>query len=147
VKRTPQAGGIVFRHRQESVEILLVSPRRGEAEWIFPKGHLERRETPARAALRESREEAGVLGRVVASAGAPLQFVSGSEAVSVEYFLIEAVGETTPTEARRRQWFTATEALAAVTHADAKVLLARALASIQAHIAAQHRQLRGESFE
>src|SRR5947209_17349617 len=53
VKTTPQAGGIVFRRRQGAVEILLVSPKRGEAAWIFPKGHLEHGETPAHAALRE----------------------------------------------------------------------------------------------
>ena len=147
VKTTPQAGGIIFRHRPGSVEILLVSPKNGEAEWIFPKGHLKPRETPARAALRESCEEAGVLGFVVASAGAPLRFMSGSEPVSVDYFVIEAIGETTPTDARRRQWFSVPEARDAVTHADAKTLLAHALPAIEAHLAAQHRPLRDEAFE
>jgi|GEM_PF-4495095 len=32
--------------------------------WTFPKGRLERGESPAQAAAREAREEAGISGRV-----------------------------------------------------------------------------------
>ena len=139
MKITRQAGGIVFRHRAGAVEILLVGPKRGGPEWIFPKGHIEAGESAAFAALRESREEAGVLGLVIAPAGAPLDFMSGSEHVLVDYFVIEATGEATPTDVRRRQWFSAADAVTAVTHEDARTLLASVLPVIEAHIAAPNR--------
>jgi 8-oxo-dGTP pyrophosphatase MutT (NUDIX family) len=135
MKITHQAGGIVFRHRSGSVEILLVGPKRGGAEWIFPKGHIEAGESASVTALRESGEEAGVCGFVIAPAGTPIDFTLGSESIRVEYFVIEATGETTPTDTRRRQWFSASEALTAVTHEDARALLAGALPAIEAHIA------------
>ncbi len=133
---THQAGGIVFRRGSGSVEILLVGPKRGGPEWIFPKGHIEAGESASVAAVRETGEEAGVCGLVIASAGAPLDFTLGAENVRVEYFVIEATGDATPTDTRRRQWFSASAALAAVTHEDARALLAGALPAIEAHIAA-----------
>ena len=54
------AGGLVVR----GGEVLLIAPRAGR--WQLPKGHVEPGEAPPEAALREVREETGVLGRVVA---------------------------------------------------------------------------------
>jgi 8-oxo-dGTP pyrophosphatase MutT (NUDIX family) len=55
------AGGLVV-HRDR---ILLISTRAGR-RWQLPKGHLEAGETSEQAAIRETREETGVSGRVVA---------------------------------------------------------------------------------
>ena len=51
------AGGIVGR----AGKVLLVQVRnlQGEIVWTFPKGHLEKGETPLKAALREVEEETG----------------------------------------------------------------------------------------
>lgn len=49
-----------FRRKGSQVEFLLVTSHRGR--WIFPKGLVEGRETPQETALKEAREEAGVLG-------------------------------------------------------------------------------------
>ncbi len=51
------AGGIV----QEKDRVLLIKTKdlKGEIVWTFPKGHVERRERSADAALREVREETG----------------------------------------------------------------------------------------
>lgn len=56
------AGGLVIRNG----EMLLISTRKGR-RWQLPKGHLEAGETPEQAAVRETREETGVTGRVRAS--------------------------------------------------------------------------------
>ncbi|MBI4485873.1 MAG: NUDIX domain-containing protein, partial [Acidobacteria bacterium] len=61
-----QAGGVVFRSHRASPRVLLVKARKNPSLWIFPKGHIEGDETPAEAALRETREEAGVKGDIVA---------------------------------------------------------------------------------
>ncbi|MEK7233098.1 MAG: NUDIX domain-containing protein [Elusimicrobiota bacterium] len=51
------AGGIV----EQGGKVLLVKVRnlQGESVWTFPKGHLEKKETPLKAALREVEEETG----------------------------------------------------------------------------------------
>jgi len=66
------AGGLVI----EGDRILLISTRGGK-RWQLPKGHVEEGETTEQAAVRETREETGVLGRVVA----PLP--------TVEYWYVE----------------------------------------------------------
>lgn len=50
------AGGVVF-DRQGRVLVL----RHAAGPWVFPKGHLEGSETELEAALREVREEGGVV--------------------------------------------------------------------------------------
>lgn len=53
------AGAIVFRrHRGNCLFLLVYSGR--HKHWGFPKGHVEKGETPARAAAREVAEEAGI---------------------------------------------------------------------------------------
>jgi 8-oxo-dGTP pyrophosphatase MutT (NUDIX family) len=52
------AGGVIYRWLDETPHILLI--RDAYQHWGFPKGHLERGETPDAAALREVEEETGL---------------------------------------------------------------------------------------
>jgi 8-oxo-dGTP pyrophosphatase MutT (NUDIX family) len=52
------AGGVVFRRDGTRTLILLIRDR--HHNWGFPKGHVERGEAPAEAAVREVREETGL---------------------------------------------------------------------------------------
>jgi len=122
----PQAGGIVFRRKDGVISILLVRARRDPTIWIFPKGHIEPGETAADAALRETREEAGVSGDLVGPIGAPSEFQNGRERVRVQYFLIHAVTETAETDGRDKRWFAFDEAVLAVPYDDMRRLLAEA---------------------
>lgn len=56
-RREVSAGGLVTR----AGKVLLVRMKnlRSELVWTFPKGHLEDRESPREAALREVQEESG----------------------------------------------------------------------------------------
>ena len=56
--REVSAGGIIFRRTPEGFRFLLIKDI--YRNWGFPKGHLEDEETPAQAALRETREETGL---------------------------------------------------------------------------------------
>ena len=58
VRREISAGGVVFRTDGEKTLILLI--RDAHRNWGFPKGHVERGEDPASAAVREVREETGL---------------------------------------------------------------------------------------
>lgn len=133
--RVDQAGAIAFRQRGTSFEVLLVTAKRDPSAWIFPKGHIEEGETPEAAALRETREEAGVIGVIVGKAGEPIEFRSKSEEVRVRYFLVRATGETTPEDDRGVRWVPQGEAPDTVTHANARALLASVMPEIERHVA------------
>src|SRR6476660_5120506 len=60
-----QSGAIVVRLDRDQPQVLLVSAKRNPRNWIFPKGHIEKGESPEQAALRETREEAGVSASLI----------------------------------------------------------------------------------
>ena len=128
--RIPQAGGIVVRQDGDRLSILLVRSKKSPGIWVFPKGHIEPGETAEAAALRETREEAGVDGELVGPIGEPLEFQSGTESVSVQYFLVRPRAETASPEGREKQWFNLDEALGALSFESAQRLLRMASALV-----------------
>lgn len=86
------AGILLFRHQQESVEVLLIRPggpfwrRRDVGAWMIPKGQIEDGERPVEAALREFEEE---LGTRLTSVPFPLCRVRQSGGKQVEAFAVE----------------------------------------------------------
>jgi len=126
----PQAGGIVVRQDGDRLSVLLVRSKKDPAIWIFPKGHIEPGETAEITALRETREESGVDGELIAPIGEPLEFQSGSEAVSVQYFLVRPRAESPSPEGREKQWFGLDEALSALSYESARTLLRMATAPL-----------------
>ena len=58
------AGGVVYRRREGEIEIALIAVRYdGELRWSLPKGLVERGEHLEEAAVREVREETGLVAR------------------------------------------------------------------------------------
>jgi 8-oxo-dGTP pyrophosphatase MutT (NUDIX family) len=120
----PQAGVVAFRTDGEEPRYLVVTARKAPSEWVFPKGHLEPGETREAAALREAREEAGVLGHARGVAG-DLRFRSGDEDVEVTYFMVERLSDAPPDEGRQIRWLPFGKARELLTHEDARRLLDR----------------------
>ncbi len=130
--RVEQAGGIAVRRDGDRWLVLLVRAKKDPSVWIFPKGHIEPGETAEAAALRETREEAGVDGELVGPIGAPLEFQSGSEAVHVRYFLIRASAEIESAEGRAKAWYGIDDAVGRVTFEGARGLLRQARLALDA---------------
>jgi 8-oxo-dGTP diphosphatase len=121
-----QSGAIVVRFDGEEPQVLLVSAKRNPRSWIFPKGHIEKGETAEAAALRETKEEAGVVGKLIGPAGVLEYGFLGAKA-RVEYFLLEYTHEAGPPEdGRKRVWCGLEEALDRLSYKNTQKLLRKA---------------------
>lgn len=58
------AGAVVYRHREETFQVILFSRRNGLL-WSLPKGKIERNEMMQDAAIREVKEETGAEGKII----------------------------------------------------------------------------------
>lgn len=69
-KRQVSSGGVIVRqHRADAQVCLIARSRDGQLVWGLPKGHVEADEDPQATAVREVREETGLLGEPVAKLG------------------------------------------------------------------------------
>jgi 8-oxo-dGTP pyrophosphatase MutT (NUDIX family) len=126
-----QAGGIAFRGNGRDLSILLVTSKKEPGFWIFPKGHVERGETPAEAGVRETEEEAGVTGDLLGPVGAPLEYDWNGKRYTVQYFLIRTTAESPAREGRQIAWLPFEEALTRLSFEDSRRLLREARSRMQ----------------
>jgi 8-oxo-dGTP pyrophosphatase MutT (NUDIX family) len=127
-QRVPQAGSVVLRSEGGRLSVLLVRSKKDPTIWVFPKGHIEDGEDAPGTALRETWEEAGVQGEIIAPVGAPLEFDSGGEPVSVLYYLVRARREAPSPEGRDKQWLAVDDALNVLAFESARQKLREAIA-------------------
>ena len=88
------AGGVVLRASEQGREVLLVG-RTSDGSWVFPKGTPSAGETIEETALREVREETGLLVQILRPLGdMEYWFAAGGERVHklVTFFVMEAIG-------------------------------------------------------
>jgi len=119
-----QGGAIAVRDTVKGPEVLLVRAKKDPRQWIFPKGHQEKGETLAETAVRELKEEGGVVGDAIKSIGVST-FRSGGEDVEVTYFLVRDTGRRKTAE-REVAWRSFAEAQKLVSFDDARWLLEKA---------------------
>ena len=120
---TPQAGAVVLV--RDKVALRLAA----DGTWVLPKGHLEQGETLEQAAAREVAEEMGLGGTLGPRVG-DLHFEQGGKRRHVTYFLFRGGAPLATWEEHRGRdtfLFSPGEALAHLTHPEARTLLERAL--------------------
>jgi len=99
-------------------EVLLVESRWCEGIWLFPKGGIEPGEPPKVTALRETREEAGVIGRCGPKLGS-WKFASTKQIQKMYLLFVDETFDESDTrwkerKARNRQWLALDDAKALI---------------------------------
>jgi 8-oxo-dGTP diphosphatase len=92
--------------------VLAVRRADGQPPWAFPGGQIEPGETPARAAVREAREETGLAVRITGTLGRRVHPVTGAD---ITYLAAEPAGAADPAagpgeEVAEARWLTLAEA-------------------------------------
>jgi 8-oxo-dGTP pyrophosphatase MutT (NUDIX family) len=130
--RWTHAGGLVFRERKGRRELLLVRARPKPHDWVFPKGHIERGETPHECARREVREEGSVDAEPIAFLDEDQFTNAKGQDVHVALFLMTYAGDVPEEEPRERRWFSVPEALETIRFAAGRTAIRAAEAHLNA---------------
>jgi 8-oxo-dGTP pyrophosphatase MutT (NUDIX family) len=134
--REVSAGGVVYRVEDGRALFLLI--RDSYRNWGFPKGHLEKDELPAAAALREVSEETGLSDLVVRGELSTIDWHFRFRGKLIHkichFFLMES--ENAATSPQREEgitackWVPIDEALALISYANAREVLQRAAETV-----------------
>ena len=111
-----QAAVIPFRIRDERVEIALITTLSGK-RWVIPKGSLDEGERSRDAALRETEEEAGLIGDLERKPLGRYHFTRANERYVVEVYLMRVtivLDHWLEAGVRRRRWIAIDKAAALV---------------------------------
>ncbi|MEP6476367.1 MAG: NUDIX hydrolase [Actinomycetota bacterium] len=133
-RREVSAGGVVYRREGDDVDVLLAArrTRRGDLAWGLAKGGIEGDETIEAAAVREVREETGLLAVIEDSLGETRYFYvwDGVRVRKVvHFFLMRAVGGDTEDhddEMEDVRWFRLERALKRAAYRGEREVLRRA---------------------
>ena len=133
-KREISAGGVVYRRTDDEIEIVLASrrTRRGELAWGLAKGGIEDDESTEDAAIREVREETGLLAEIEGSLGETRYFYVWENVrirKTVHFFLMRHTGgdiDDRDDEMEEIRWFPLERALKRAAYRGERDVLVRA---------------------
>jgi 8-oxo-dGTP pyrophosphatase MutT (NUDIX family) len=133
IKRQISSGGVIFRRRDDSIEVVLTARKKG-AIWCLPKGLVEAGETLEETAIRETEEETGLKGRSLQKIGEiDYWYYSREEEVrifkTVHFYLLEFVSGFEgdhDSEVDEVRWFTLEEAPNILSYKNEKEMVTRA---------------------
>ena len=139
-RREISAGCVVYRTNAGDAEVALIQPRDRDA-WSLPKGLIEPGESPENAALREVREETGLLGDIIEridtikySYNARWEKPPVRIFKIVTFYLLRSTGGDVSQHDRevdRVEWFPLDYAVANATYPQEREVLRKAKALIQ----------------
>jgi len=105
----------------DKFKILLISSRKNHDKWKLPGGGIESNESITTTAMRETLEEAGVVGRVENYIGDYENPVKKTLTYAVS-FISKDVYDTWDENDRNREWFSVCIALKKLEHHDREML-------------------------
>lgn len=135
-----QAAAAVFRGSGDAREILLITSR-DTGRWIVPKGWIENNEDGAEAAIRETWEEAGVIGSALPDGPVGhYRYLKqrprrGDAVCDVDVYLLKLLDELEhwPEKGQRqRKWFPVATAIGLVSEVGLKEVMRDALDILKA---------------
>jgi 8-oxo-dGTP pyrophosphatase MutT (NUDIX family) len=132
-----EAGGVVVRLDDQTPRLLLATTKTDSSLWIFPKGHIEPGEMPESAAVREVREETGIVATPIRYLGA-MRCSHAGQAIRVEMFLLRYGGPGGHGEARKLRWCTFEEALGLLSFEEARDFLRASRIVIESATSEEH---------
>ncbi len=134
-ERQISAGGVIFKHSGDSVEVALISVKGGKV-WALPKGLNEKGENLARTAHREVKEETGLDGKILTKIGhIEYFFMMKDEGETrrffkiVYFFLMKFTGGSMADhdeEVDECRWFNINDAVKLMKYEDEKEILRKA---------------------
>ena len=124
----------MYRRDRDEIEIVLASrrTRRGELAWGLAKGGIEDNESPEEAAVREVREETGLLAEIEDSLGETRYFYVWEDVrirKTVHFFLMRHTGgniDDRDDEMEEIRWFPLERALKRAAYRGERDVLVRA---------------------
>jgi ADP-ribose pyrophosphatase YjhB (NUDIX family) len=118
-----QAGTVLYRVIDGKIEILTVRSKTFPEQRIFPKGHVERGETPEQTAARELLEEGGMAGEIGGFCGLR-EFVFNNKRYRVRYYAAKYISKENEGEPNREPvWASVEETRAILPYNDLKEVL------------------------
>lgn len=137
IVREPTAGGIVFRHGEKGIEILLIQDTKDR--WTIPKGHIEEGETAQQTARREIGEEAGLMHVDILGWLGKIHFryrrIDKLVLMTTQIYLVRAKGDTDAIQKEEWmngiKWFPFHDALDAIEYEDIGKLMLLAMKRIR----------------
>ncbi|MBI4322806.1 MAG: NUDIX hydrolase [Candidatus Omnitrophica bacterium] len=134
--RQVSSGGVILRQQRGRFQVCLIARRReGALVWGLPKGHVEPGEDPPATALREVREETGLVGELTAPLGSiTYRFAVQDERVRyvkrVHFFLLRyREGDTAhhDDEVEQARWLPLDKALTLLSYENERKVLRNAM--------------------
>lgn len=135
VARQVSSGGVIVRSSRGNTQVCLIARRAdGKLVWGLPKGHVEAGEEPQATAVREVREETGLLGEPLCKLGSIAYWFTVKQerrryAKTVHfYFLRYLEGHTCAhdDEVEEAAWCSIGEALKRISYKNERRILLKA---------------------
>lgn len=133
IKIEVSSGGVIFRKRDDRVEVALVAVKDGKV-WCLPKGLIEKGEDERQTAVREVMEETGLTGRIIDKIGdiSYWYFIKEEDVrckKTVHFYLLEFISGDTKNhswEVDKAGWFEIDDALRMLSYKTERDILDKA---------------------
>jgi 8-oxo-dGTP pyrophosphatase MutT (NUDIX family) len=132
-KRVVSSGGVIFRKVDGVFEVALVSRRN---IWCLPKGLIEANETAEETALREVKEETGLMGEIIGKIGEINYsfFRKQRYFKTVHFYLLKFIGgsmDAHDSEMDKVKWFPISDAVKVLTYVNERKIMRKALKMLE----------------